>query len=313
MKIATPVNLFKLVSLPIFIFMLISFPASAQENCKVIKDYKRCDIALDSAALKTTIPVFIFLPHFNDPTLEREYIEEAHSVLFLHGRGYARQMNEPGSMLEHADLNQVFKTLQSPMIFIAPQDIVVQDDNQKIGNDYWLGNGSRDWDTFLSHELPESLSHLNLNSERLSVLGISMGAHGALMLGSKHPELISHTLSLSPIFRSSFDEIPEMDRDIFLQKGLEKLEEFSFGTKLLNQTAQLPKSLYVEIDYRDFGLDLNQFPNSVDVWGRLIHESFKHPGQRVKIVQEGSGHSMKYWKTAIKDALSWLSIQENKL
>lgn len=287
----------------LFLFYVLCLSVNTQAQCTSFEFYNRCDYNVDSKEVGIEVPVFIFTSKDLDH-------RQSTPVVFLHGRGYARQMGGAGSMLEHADLNNIFKTYSNKFVFIAPQDIVVQEDSKSIGNDYWLGNEDRNWQTFLGHELPQYLyQNHSFNLENLSILGISMGAHGSLMTGSKFPEVYKSSIALSPVFRSIETEVPENDRDIFLQKGLDLLDQFSFGSKILSNTAVYPIKTYIEIDVKDFGLDQKSFPASPQVWSSILDRAQDNPDLEATISKEGSGHSMSFWKPALLRSLNWLENQ----
>ena len=211
-------------------------------------------------------------------------------------------------MLEAANLEEIFDKNGDDFVFIAPQDTVIQEDNGQIGNDYWIGNSKRNWPAFISQDLISDVKkeYPDLDYEKTSVLGISMGAHGSLMNAALAPEVFKRSMALSPIFRSTKGEIPEMDCDVFYRDGAENLENYSIGTQLLrNESVKLPFEYYIEIDHHDFGLDAEKFPSATIVWKNLKKRS-ENSEQDVIIFENGSGHSMNYWKDALPRSLSWL-------
>ncbi len=288
----------------LFILLLNSLSLIAKEdsNCHKFNNFQRCDYNLSSLSLGTTIPVFVFSSTKPSDT------KDSTPIVFLHGRGYARDFGEEGSMLEAAELEKVFDKYGDKFVFVAPQDTIIQTDDGQIGNDYWLGNRAqkRDWIPFLSRDLTTFIKDkLKLDLENLSIMGISMGAHGSLFMGITSHQEYRYTIALSPIFRSIESEVPSSDTDIFLQEGVENIKTFSIGARILAKEATLPEKLYIEIDSTDFGLDPKSFPASQDVWNNL-KELSNQKDQNVTISNYGGGHSMKFWRPALIRSLEWL-------
>jgi predicted esterase len=282
-------------------------------DCVEKEDYFRCDTEVVSQSLKSEkIPVFIYISS-KVLKAENEDIKpsDLEYILFLHGRGYARNMGAEDSMLEHLNIKKILNDPQyENLIFVAPQDVILQSDSRSIGQDYWIGAGGRDWISFLSDELPSVLQNaateLDIQAKLSTVMGISMGAHGALMLGQSNPELYKNVIALSPIFRSTPEEISDSDRDVFLKAGEPMLEEYNFGTKLLNQRARLSEHFFIEISRTDFGLDAENFPTGASSWSSLkdLMEENDHTNH-IEISDDDRGHSHHYWKDVMLRSLNW--------
>jgi len=173
-------------------------------NCAEKEDYYRCDFALMSQSLAMSeIPVFVYLP--KDIIEGKSDASEIYEyVLFLHGRGYSRNMGAKDSMLEHLQMNDQMKSsIAKNLIFVAPQDVVLQSDSKEIGQDYWVGAGPRNWQPFFSSELPAALEEvsreLEIQSKLTTVMGISMGPM-ALSCLVKNLRTSIRRLSPSPLF-----------------------------------------------------------------------------------------------------------------
>ncbi len=273
--------------------------------CQNHLNYTRCDYTLKTESLAhNNVPVFVYtsLKKRNKPV---EYI------LFLHGRGYAREIGAKDSMLEHLKLNDFYKDQKnSDFVFIAPQDIFHHEDSQSIGQDYWIGKNDRDWDRFLGIDIPLFTKNLNqqLQTEGTlrTVLGISMGAHGALMLGQNYQNTYPQVIALSPIFRPTPSEIPTNDNDIFLKFGVLGLEHINFGTKLNHGTALLAERTYITISQTDFGLSKENFPNGRESWERLLDTKNGENDSFIEILSDERGHSMALWQDQLNAAFVWL-------
>lgn len=84
------------------------------------------------------------------------------------------------------------------------------------------------------------------------------------------------------------------------------LDEYNFGTRLLNNKAQLSQNFFIETSEADFGLDEESFPNGLKTWDRLSNlKSSSDKNNHLQISQDQGGHGHGYWKKAIPRALEW--------
>lgn len=293
----------KLITL--FIFLFVAVPTEA--GSKFVASYEKSHFR-ESRYLVTSndmggsdVPVFVYHSDKFDKAKPLSF------VLFLHGRGYARQIEGESGMLEHADLSALYEKDEfKNVIFIAPQDIFFHQDSNSVGQDYWIGKDGRDWPSFLASEMTElSENHsqkLNgLNGGLHSVIGISMGAHGALLVSQRFPEIFKKVISLSPVFRPVKEEMPASDYDVFLPDNSSELLKRNVGSQILKGKFDLKERLergdflFIEISKSDFALDKKKFPLAWKCWETLLKEK-KSKHLSISISEDDRGHSMKYWK-----------------
>jgi enterochelin esterase-like enzyme len=76
------------------------------------------------------------------------------------------------------------------------------------GNGYWNPHPGDDPMGMLVDELIPLCQRLGLGRppHRIGVMGISMGGYGALLLGEKHPALVSAVAAISPAIWTSYDQ-----------------------------------------------------------------------------------------------------------
>jgi S-formylglutathione hydrolase FrmB len=284
----------------------ISF-AQATQPCHENQTYRRCDRQLAAPELGLhDIPVFFY--HSLAPNTDRpiEYI------VFLHGRGYSRDINANDSMLEHMGIEQILSDPRfSHLVFVAPQDVVVQSDDQRRGQDYWIGDESRDWLSFLGQHLPKFIidysSQQNRKGAISTILGVSMGAHGALLTSSLYPEQYSQVIALSPIFRPVSDEIDPNDFDVFFRNDMKSSwREINIGTQLLDNVFTVRPSTFISISSTDFGLDEKRFPLAKMCWANLLPQHQAQDKINITISADPRGHSMGFWRDTLIESLVWL-------
>lgn len=270
------------------------------------EDYFRFNFKVSGPSMNNGhLPLFIFA------SPKRNLNKNSQVILFLHGRGYSRDYDVKGSMLEHLGIKDLL--IKNPqLIFMAPQDTFLHPDSDSRGQDYWLGRDARNWPQFLGVDLPIQFKKiqkiLSIKGELNSVMGISMGAHGALLLGERFPERYKSIIALSPVFRSIPSEIPQTDNDVFLESALGGMEDVNIGSKLINNHFFLSQRTFIEISKNDFALDEVKFPTAKRAWNNLLRQSSKQAS--IVISENEDGHSGNYWKEAIPRAINY--IDENK-
>lgn len=251
------------------------------------------------------IPVFMYISREFDPN------KSARLSLFLHGRGYAREIGSSDSMLEHLNIGEVLKA--SPqLVILAPQDIFYHLDSQSIGQDYWLGVNRRDWLQFLGSEFPvltkEIQKQFKIEGQLDTVIGISMGAHGALSVAEHFPKIYQNVAALSPVFRPVKSEIPLNDQDVFRPDDHEYMSLNNIGTQLLERKYQLPKNVFITISQGDFALDREKFPEAHRCWDQLVE--LRSEKSFVEINEDIRGHSAAFWIDQLPLALDFLNLPQ---
>ncbi|MCP2272811.1 alpha/beta hydrolase [Actinokineospora diospyrosa] len=75
------------------------------------------------------------------------------------------------------------------------------------GDSYWVGNSAKDDPVaMLTDELPGWLADLGLNPRPFAVLGVSMGAYGALNYVREHPDAVRAAAVISPALFTSWGD-----------------------------------------------------------------------------------------------------------
>jgi S-formylglutathione hydrolase FrmB len=82
---------------------------------------------------------------------------------------------------------------------------------------YWNAHPGDDPMRMLTEEfIPLCRQHgLGRGSDRIGVLGISMGGYGALLLAEKHPELLSAVAAISPAIWTTYDQARAVNQEAF--------------------------------------------------------------------------------------------------
>jgi S-formylglutathione hydrolase FrmB len=269
-----------------------------RDECRKTATVAVCDLKVPSAnPAMNIVPVRAWIPHI--------LTSETDVIVFLHGRGYAKAAGEGPTMLEALDFERYVlmdRYKERPFIMLAPQDIFVQSDSNERGQDYWIGADGRDWSHFLGVELPEYLrKRLGLHDQLWKIMGISMGAHGAMRVALEHGSTYDAFAALSPVFRATYSEIPANDRDVFMRNG--KIAK-NLGADLLHSRIAfetLPPH-QIMIHHEDFAL---QLPSANTVWRKL------ETNANAEITTESSpgGHSADYWRLKLPLMLQFLSTQ----
>jgi pimeloyl-ACP methyl ester carboxylesterase len=250
-----------------------------------------------------------------------DYTATTPVIVFLHGRGYTRGVDDPSpTMLEDMGLKDFLLRPEyrtQPQIILAPQDNFIQSDTRDAGQDYWVGADGRDWEKFLGEEMrTEVNAYLHLTPRKWKSVGVSMGAHGAMKLAYDHPDEYKAFASISPVFRSTLSEIGEGDYDVFVTPNGEIVNNMgSLFLQAANERTKisLPPHM-IEVHRNDFFFNPESFPSLPQVWNYLETRE-NPPGSKVQIsdlagVAPGQGHGMGYWRDALPRALVWLISQD---
>lgn len=271
-------------------------------ECQVKDGYERCDVEVVARNLNgSKVPLFFY----HSDNLNKN--EQVHYVLFLHGRGYSRDMGAHDSMLDHLGLKHVFQEVGEQIIFVAPQDRYFHEDSQNKGQDYWLGIEGRDWQKFFTQELQthivgDAKKRGLTNFSLRTVMGISMGAHGALMLGKNAPDLFHHIGVISPVFRAVKEEMPATDYDVFLTHN-EVDAQRNMGAAILKGDYSPVVKTVMTISFEDFAIDEEKFPVAIDVWDQLLEKQKTQKMLDVEISSLKGGHSMSFWRETVSKVL----------
>lgn len=230
-------------------------------------------------------------------------------LFYLHGRGGGAgkeqwfQMNAVG-LFDHMK-SKLYQN--SPFVVVAPQDLFVHldDGSESHGQDYWLGPDSRrDWESFISKTLISFVKDewgLGEKPCQRIVAGISMGAHGALSLGTKYKNLFAGLGAHSPIFRVEPRDVKVSDEDVFGgSSNLVKFHRRSFGYRLVYDVDKLDLSMpmFIDIAPEDYFQEV-MCPSGMSAWKKL--EQLSEKLSQNSIIYQGAspdgskGHSYEYW------------------
>jgi S-formylglutathione hydrolase FrmB len=130
-------------------------------------------------------------------------------VVMLHGFGgdHATSLTglSPAQAVALADAEGAWLSSKAPSPQALPPMALVTVDG---GNGYWNAHPGDDPMGMLVDELIPLCQRQNLGRppQRIGVMGISMGGYGALLLGEKHPSLVSAVAAISPAIWTSYDQ-----------------------------------------------------------------------------------------------------------
>lgn len=308
-----------------FAFLLTFNFKDALASCLDSKDFRGrvCWYNVRHSSMQyEPIPVKIFIPE--------DYDDKTEVFLFLHGKGYSRRFGAKiDTMFEDIEglkwMSKRQKAGLSVPIVVAPHDNFEHEvaGVMKRGRDYWIGNESRDWRGFLSEGLMSFLASELKHSYRPEVkaIGVSMGAHGALDLLDNFPEVFSAAAALSPVFRATEGRLKEVQsfkldyknsigfRAIKARSGDECLfapmsniylrtHADDFGYRRVKPSDPLEKAKFLR------GYEPNQ--SIFDQFSRCLKSSNSELMVDYYDLGESSGHSAKYWRRSLPEALNWL-------
>ena len=279
-------------------------PASVIDCARTADRVQACRLLVESPqALKAEVYVKAWFPDGAD--------ESTDVIVFLHGRGYTRDPSQASSMLEDLDLKSYLASANyraKPHIVLAPQDNFPQtDEPDKRGEDYWIGANGRDWQSFLGEELPQALNkEFGIKRDGWKIVGVSMGAHGAMKMAIDYPRTYQAFAAISPVFRSSLEEIPEGDRDVFTDGARGIVNNVGYTIASSKKLMRLPPH-FMKIHRADFSLAGTETPLAKTVWKRLLKANTGNSVVQITQETEVGGHSSAYFKKVLPDALNWLN------
>jgi enterochelin esterase-like enzyme len=177
--------------------------------------------ALDrlDGACSVAVPAFSF-PSGVGPTVSGSFYSAKRNRQVAYSIGYPPG-HEPGSRLplvvmlhgfggDHASALTGLTPAQAVALadaggsLLPPMALVTVDG----GNGYWNTHPGDDPLGMLADELIPLCQRQGLGGppRRIGVMGISMGGYGALLLGEKHPSLVSAVAAISPAIWTSYDQ-----------------------------------------------------------------------------------------------------------
>ena len=243
----------------------------------------RCDmnfsVFVPAQAQTKTVPILYYLSGLT--CTEENFITKA---------GTQRLAAEQGIMLVAPDT--------SPRGKIIPDD-----DNWDLGTGagFYVDATESPWCnhyqmySYITQELPALIiANFNVNSDRQGIFGHSMGGHGALVCGLKHPELFKSISAFAPIVAPSqcpwgqkaFSNYLGVDQDVW--KAYD-------ATELIKIYADPSRPILIDQGTKDSFLENQLMPDK-------FVEACQAVGQPVNLrLQEGYDHSYFFISSFIDD------------
>lgn len=202
------------------------------------------------------------------------------------------------------------KAAELGLIIVAPDtsprgDNVPDDDSVSLGKGagFYVDATQAPWSThynmysYITHELPKLLQD-NFSIKNFGLFGHSMGGHGALTIGQKHPDIFKSISAFAPVCRPSIDGWGPTALTAYLGTDTSQWENYDATALMTKHTGNaLPEILI------DQGLDDGAYKE-----GRLNPEAFKAAcaiaGQPLNLrFHSGYDHGYFFIQTFIDDHL----------
>ncbi len=285
-----------LVQVFTILFITIGLSLAVVQGQGIVKE----GLTLSSEVLGKDVRYTVYLPN------DYERSSRHYPVLYLL-HGYS---DDDTGWLQFGEANRIVdKAIEGGEI---PPMIIVMPDG---GVSFYINNVDGDkWeDMFLQEMMPKVESEYRIRTEKQyrGVAGLSMGGHGALILGLRNPDLFSSIASLSGavITEESVLSMPQGRYDgmygIMYGKGLEGKDrlndhwkEHSILDIVESRTADELKKLRYWIDCGDD--DFLAVGNSM-LHIAMVKKQVPHEYR----VRDGS-HTWGYWRDGLPDALAFI-------
>lgn len=268
-----------------------------QPDCDRLKPSQRtaqaCTFFVRSHVLDEDVPIRVIVPP-GFPSAG-----SYSTVYFLHDQD-GSMLADRASMAEDLDFPQLMTNQKVNWIVVAPQD--------RRGSDHWMNGAKngRKWNDFLMWELPDEIEvRFKARSkpcDRL-VVGVGMGAYGALYHVFQYPQQYAGIAAHSPLFRVGKEDVLLDNKDLLV---------FGMSASELNRRL-LPKI------YREDHVSLNRpvyiSAGENDEKARSKYKGTaefiekirqREPSSTIQI-HEGleATHSPAHWRLAIETAIPW--------
>lgn len=230
-------------------------------------------LAVWSGAMNREVPALVIVPDGYDGT-------RSYPVLYLlHGYGG----HERTWITVRPDLPQLASEMG--MLVVCPD-----------GNNSWYYDSPVDpavrYETFMSRELPAYIDSAYVtvaSPEGRAVTGLSMGGHGGMWLGIRHPEVFgafgatSGGVDIRPFPRNW--NLPKLLGQPY--ENPSNWEEYT----VINQLGRLKPGAAIIFDCgtEDFFIDVNRRLHSEMLYRKIPHEYIERPG----------AHNGDYWSVSI--------------
>lgn len=235
-------------------------------------------IQVYSSAMKKEIPNIIILPESYAHSSQTNYPV----VYLLHGHGgnystWSRQTKP--------DLDKVASRLG--LIIVCPDG---------ANSWYWDSpvNPASRYETYVSRELVEYIdkNYRTIRSRQgRAITGFSMGGHGGLWLGFRHPDIYSACGSMSGgVDIRPFPDSWEMKNSLGnYAENTQRWDEHTVINLIPFDQQQAPLAIIIDCGTEDFFYDVNQALHE-----KLLHNKIPHD----YIIRPGI-HNHEYWNNAI--------------
>ncbi len=201
---------------------------------------------------------------------------------------------------------------------ISRSVLVMPDGN----NSYFINNYNNQYrfeDFFIEEFIPyiEALYSIELNRNRRSILGYSMGGFGAIVLSLKHTDLFSTCLAISAAARPPdiFAQLPQsrykqLFGEVFCDtlSGMERITQHwkanspYFIIDSLYLKNELPLNIYIDCGNKDYLSKSNLAFHNLLLENNIPHEYIEREGE----------HNWTYWRAGFINSLIYLESKKQK-
>lgn len=285
-----------------FLFLfLVAFSLETYSQVNI-----QSDLTVQSRSLQGSVPFTVILPSDYDST-EQEYPV----IYLLHGYG-----GDHSSWINRCKINNLIDSLLT-LNLISDYIYVLPD----AGNSYYLNNFDSSYnytDFFIEELVPliDARYRTKARKEYRTLMGLSMGGFGSIILALKAPELFSHVIAMSAAVRNEaiFKSLPQSKYENYFGKvygfglaGEERITSHWIQNSpyFLIDTGTV--AYYKEIQwYIDCGIDDFLFPaneafHDLLVQYKLQHEYHVRPGR----------HNWEFWYSSTVNGLLYLEHYYN--
>ncbi len=262
------------------------------------------DLSLKSQILKKDIKFSLYLPTGYE-TSNRHY-----PVLYLlhGGGGNHTDWIQLGNVQAIAD-GSVRDGKAEPMIIVMPD----------AGTSFYLNNIRGEYqyeDYFIKELIPYIEKSYRIRAEKRfrSISGLSMGGFGSLLYSLHHPELFNSCYAMSAAVRT--DEqinqmaLPEFQRRYKsalgdIKEGDRRITDFWNQNSILFLMKNLPENQKKSVH---FFLDCGDDDTSLYTGNSLLHNLMRDLNILHEYRVRDGGHTWEYWRTALPEALHFISL-----
>ncbi len=256
-------------------------------------------VTMNSSILGTEKKYNVYLPKDYDINPDRQY-----PVLYLlHGaKGWYGTWSKTYNMKTITDW-RIDSGFCVPMIIVMPDASGEEADHTGRYMGYFNYPGWRYEDYFFDELIPDVEKRYRAIPDRAhrAVAGLSMGGHGTALFAMHRPQYFSSACPLSGRLQGrpdAYHDRPEM------QEYIDQIAANDMPLYLRNSSPEHQKAIAALRWYIDCGDDDYLVSGSVNLWREMKALDFPCAQLRVR---EGT-HNQEYWRTALPDVLTFVSI-----